>query len=97
MGTIINMLYIFVPIIALIIVMTVFSVNWLITYNDDGTFEYRNIFRRRKTYRYKDIQVRRSKLTIKAYIKDKKVFSIPIIASNRNELEKRIRQELLQE
>lgn len=87
-----RVLEVMIPTVVVTIPIYVFSVNWLITYKDDGTFVYRNILRKSRTFKYSEVTLVSKKFCKVCYLGEKKIFVLFNSVTNRNELEKRINE-----
>ncbi|MBR1891707.1 MAG: hypothetical protein IJ811_04355 [Clostridia bacterium] len=64
-------------------VWTICMSLWKVTYNDDGTFTYRNFFGKSKTYRYIDVEIKYVSASRTDYLVDgKQVLTIAYYITN---------------
>ncbi len=85
-----RLLGVMIPTVVATIPIYIISVNWLITYKDDGTFVYRNIFRKSRTFKYSEVTLVSKKFCKVCYQGEKKLFVMFNSVTHRDELEKRI-------
>lgn len=89
-----RLLEVMIPTVVATIPIYIISVNWLITYKDDGTFVYRNILRKSRTFKYSEVTLVSKKFYKVCYQGEKRLFILFNSVTHRDELEKRISGQL---
>lgn len=87
---IVDLLCILGSIVIVLFIILILILNWKISICDDGTFIYRNMFGVSVIYQMRDVEIKKSKKNFMVFYKGKKIFTLPKIASNREEVEKRL-------